>query len=127
MKLFLPLIVTFFPAIVFSQKLVDPVGQLAFVYYQNRQTNLIVIPNIDKLNTFKIYRRSINDSTFVQVAKKKKTPLPMRYNISPYSVSWEDKEYHSKEVEYEIIAFDKKGNEICKLNVIWEKDPAKNP
>ena len=60
------------------------------------------------------------DTTFVQIAEKKKPPLPMRYNISPYSVTWEDKEYNTSDLNYRILSYDKKGKEICELKVIWE-------
>jgi len=120
-RLLLPgVIAVLLPIAALSQKHVDSSSQIAFVYFKNRQTNLIVIPNIDKLSSFKFYRKAIGDTAFVLVAEKKKFPLPLRNNVSPYGVYWEDKDYHTKDVEYRIIAFNKKGNEICKLNVIWE-------
>ena len=125
MRIFLLLTISFISTSLFGQKKIDSSGQVVFVYYENRKTNFIVIPNIDRLHSFKIYRKKQDDSTFIQVAERKKPPLPMRHNITPYGVTWEDKDYHSKEVEYKVVAFDKKDNEICKMNVIWEKDSKK--
>jgi hypothetical protein len=111
-----------FSLIVFGQKKVDTLDKVVFVYYENRKTNFIVIPNTGKLYSFKIYRKPKDDTLFVQVAEKKKPPLPMRYNVTAYGVTWVDKEFHTREVDYKVIAFDKKGNEICEMYVIWEND-----
>lgn len=105
-----------------GQKNVDTTQQVAFVYFENRKTNFIVIPNIDRLSTFKIYRKLNTDSAFIEVAVKKKPPLPMRYNVTSYGVTWEDKEYNTRNIDYQIIAFDKKGNRICELKIMWEKE-----
>lgn len=50
----------------------------------------------------------------------------MRYNITPYSVMWEDQKYNTPDVSYKIISFDKKGQEICELKIIWENQSSKD-
>src|SRR6476646_5784119 len=117
---FLGLLLTIISLNVLAQKKIDSTRQVAFVYFENRKTNLIVIPNIDKLYSFKIFRRTITDTSFVQVAEKKKPPLPMRYNITPYGVTWDDKEYNTPHVDYKILSFNKQGDRICELRVMWE-------
>ena len=106
----------------FGQKKIDTTRSLAFVFYKDKPSNLIVIPNIEKYHFFKIYRKTNVDTSFLFVVEKKKPPLPMRYNISPYSVSWEDKDYHTREVNYKIFAFNKRGMQICEMTIIWETD-----
>jgi hypothetical protein len=103
-----------------GQKQVDSTRQLAFVYFKNRNANLIVVPNIDKLHSFRFYRKSKSDTIFVQVAEKTKPAIPLKTNFPTWGVSWEDPENSGKDVDYMIIALDRKGKEICKLNVIWE-------
>jgi hypothetical protein len=44
----------------------------------------------------------------------------MRYNITPYAVTWKDPEYHDREVEYGIVACDKGGTELCEMQIVWE-------
>jgi hypothetical protein len=119
-KILLGFILTSISLNVCGQKKIDSTGQVAFVYFEKRKTNLIVIPNVDRLYSFKIYRKAGTDTLFVQVGEKKRPPLPMKYNITPYSVTWEDKEYNTADVIYRILAFDKKGTNICELKVIWE-------
>jgi hypothetical protein len=114
-----------FSLFAFGQKKLDTLSKIAFVYYENRKANFIAIPNTGKFYSFKIYRKTKDDTLFVQVVEKKKPPLPMRYNITPYGITWVDKEYHTREVDYKITAFDKKGNEICKMYVMWENDSSK--
>ena len=125
-KKYLLLILTLVSLTLFGQKKIDTTRQIAFVYFQNRKTNLIVIPNIDRLYSFKIYRKTKIDSSFAQVAEKKKPPLPMRYNVSPYAVTWEDKENNTTDIEYKILSFDKRGDEICELKIIWENTSSKD-
>jgi len=111
---------------VVGQKKIDTAKQVAFVYFENRRTNLIVIPNIDRLYSFKIFRRTKTDTLFALVAEKKKPPLPMRYNITPYGVTWNDTEFNTTDVDYKVISFDKKGNRICELKVMWENQNSKD-
>jgi len=111
---------------VFGQKKIDTAKQVAFVYFENRKNNLIVIPNIDRLYSFKIYRRQKSDTSFVQVAEKKRPALPMKYNVTSYGVTWEDKEYNMPDIDYKIVSFDKGGKQICELKVMWENQYPKN-
>jgi hypothetical protein len=110
----------------FGQRLIDSTKQIAFVYFKNRNANLIIVPNIERLHTFKFYRKSITDTAYLQVAEKKKPPIPLKTNFPTYGVSWEDTLYNTNDVDYMIIAFDKKGKEICKITVIWEDADEKN-
>lgn len=104
----------------YGQKDIKEGDKIVFVYFENRPNNLIVIPNIGKLHTFKIYRKQKNEKDFLLVATKTKPPLPMRYNVTPYSVTWEDKEIHSREIDYKVVAFNKKEEQLCEMNIVWE-------
>jgi hypothetical protein len=125
-KLLIIIFLTASPSL-FAQKKIDTLRQVAFVYYEDRKANLIVIPNIDKLYSFKIYRKAKTDTLFNQVAEMKRPPLafPMRYYGTPYSIGWEDKEFHTRDVDYKVSSFDKSGNKICEVLVIWEKKSPK--
>jgi len=104
----------------YGQKEIRAEDKIVFVYYENEPNNLIVIPNIGKLHTFKIYRKLREENEYKLVVTKKKPLLPMRYNVTPYSVSWEDTGFHSREIDYKIIALNKKGVELCEMKVIWQ-------
>ncbi len=54
-----------------AQKAPDPSEKIVFVYCESRLTNYIVIPNIGKLYSFKIYRKTKADTGFIQVAETK--------------------------------------------------------
>jgi hypothetical protein len=46
----------------------------------------------------------------------------MRENSpAPWGVKWEDPDYHSRDIDYKVLAFDKKGNELCQMQIIWEQ------
>ena len=111
--------ISFVSLIAFGQKEISPGDKLVFVYYENRPHNLIAIPNMGKLYSFKIYRKQTGDTTFQFIIEKKRPLLPMRYNMTQYGVTWEDIGYHSKDVDYKVIAFDKAGKELCIMNVMW--------
>lgn len=121
----LTVVLLLFVSILYGQKKVNEGEKLVFVYYKNKPHNLIVIPNTGKFKSFKIYRKLPTDSAFVQVAEKKKPLLPMRYNITPYAVTWEDDTNSSREIEYRIYAFDKNDEQICEMKLFWDGD--KNP
>ena len=104
----------------FSQEI--EIYNQAFVLYENQTSNLIVIPNLGKYHTFKFFRKNKEDSEYELVTIKKKPPLPMRYRMTPYEVKWEDTGVHSREVEYQIIAFKKNGEEICTMKIIWDEE-----
>src|SRR5450631_2497557 len=106
-----------------AQNKIDTTGQLAFIYYEKLKGNLIVIPNLDKLYSFKLYRKAKEDSLYQEIAELKKPALPERRFGTPYSVGWPDKGVHTRDVDYKVIAFDKKGGRICELHVFWEKSP----
>lgn len=108
--------------VVFGQKQATDPEKIVFVYYKGRPHNFIVIPNIGKFKSFKIYRKQATDTSFVQVVEKKKPLLPMRNNITPYAVTWEDDGSSSRAIEYKIYAFSKEGEEICEMKIIWEGD-----
>jgi hypothetical protein len=118
----LSILMALLTSLTFGQEKKDPKDKLVFVYFENREKNLLVIPNTSRLHTFKIYSKLKSDTTFILVAEKKKPLLPMRYNISPYSVSWQDPTYHTRNIVYKVLAFDRKGNELCEMTVIWERE-----
>jgi hypothetical protein len=63
---------------------------------------------------------------YIRRLKKKKPALPERRYGTPYSVGWPDKGVHTRNVDYKVFAFDKKGQRICELRVFWEKSPNKD-
>jgi hypothetical protein len=109
-----------------AQTKIDTTGQVAFIYYEKLKANLIVIPNLDKLYSFKLYRKVREDSLYQEIAELKKPALPERRYGTQYSVGWPDKGVHSRNVDYKVIAFDKNGGRICELHVFWEKSPNKD-
>ena len=118
----------FLTKVTFGQKKIDPGDKLVFVYYEKYPKNFILIPNVGKLHSFKIYRKlkSESDSSFKFMAERKKPPLPMRANSpAPWGVNWEDPDYHSRDIDYKVLAFDKDGNELCQMQIIWEEEKGK--
>lgn len=106
---------------VFGQKQISKSEKLVFVYHEKRAHNFIVIPNTGKLHSFKIYRKESRDIAFQFIVEKKKPLLPQRYNVTQYGVTWEDTGYHSRDVDYKVIAFAKGGQELCEMTVMWDK------
>lgn len=118
------MLVLCYPGQSFGQNNIKPGDKIVFVYYENRPKNFILIPNVGKLHTFKIYRKlkGENESEFKLITEKKKPALPMRENSpAPWGVRWEDPDYHSRDIDYKVLAFDKKGNELCQMQIIWEE------
>jgi hypothetical protein len=109
----------FLPA--FGQKKVEVSDKIVFVYYEGYPKNSILIPNFGKLHSFKIYRKLKSEAGYQFIIEKEKPGLPLRTN-SPgiWSVQWQDPDYHSRDIDYMILAFDKKGVQICEMQVIWE-------
>jgi hypothetical protein len=108
---------------VYAQKEINPNYKIAYVILENRYTNFILIPNQGKFHSFKIYRKLKADTSFVFLEEKYKPILPIKNEVgTPYGVSWEDPKFHSREVDYKVIAFDKKGNQLCEMQMIWEKE-----
>jgi len=103
-----------------GQRTIKEGDKVVFVYVENRPNNFIVIPNIGKLYSFKIYRKLKDENDYKLVATKTKPPLPMRYNVTPYGVTWEDKESHTRDIDYKVIAYDKKDIQICEMVIIWK-------
>jgi len=106
----------------FGQKNIKDVTEIAFVYYVNRPYNIIVIPNIGRLHTFKIYRKTENDNEYKLAVVKKKPPLPMRFRVTPYGVIWKDKYFHTRDIAYKVIAFNRKGDELGEMKIIWDEN-----
>lgn len=92
--------------------------QLALVYLGAEEGNLIVIPNLDKLPAFKIYRWNEGEERFEFVVRLKKPLLPMRYRISVYAVEWTDKGNSDLWARYKIIAVDKDDNELIEVKPV---------
>ena len=125
-KIFLLISFSFCICKLVAQKRIDTTKQVAFIYYENLNANLIVIPNFDKLYSFKLYRRVKEDTLYKEIAELKKPLLPERYYGTPYSVGWHDKEVHTRNVDYKVLAFDKTGGRICELLIFWEKKSNKD-
>lgn len=118
---FTPLV--FYSFFIFAQKELKPSHKIAFVIFENRYTNFILIPNLGKLHSFKIYRKQKNEVDFKFIDEIKKPILPIRNECGPgYAVCWEDPKYRSRDVDYKIVAFNKKGVEICEMIIILEKE-----
>jgi hypothetical protein len=64
----------FYSATSFGQSDIKPGDKIVFVYYENRSKNFILIPNVGKLHTFKIYRKlkGESESEFKLMTEKKK-------------------------------------------------------
>jgi hypothetical protein len=89
--------------------------QLALVYLGAEGGNRIVIPNLDKLPAFKIYRWNEDEKGFQFVIRLKKPWLPMRFKVTPYAVEWTDKGNVDLLTIYRIIAVDKDDNELIEV------------
>ena len=51
----------------------------------------------------------------------------MRENSpAPWGVKWEDPDYHSRDIDYKVFAFDKNGNQLCEMQIIWEEEKEKS-
>ena len=105
----------------YGQKEIKSKDKIVFVLFEKQVKNVIMIPNYGKLYKFKIYRRISSNDEFKLMTEKKKPPLPLRYNVTPYGVTWEDPDYHTRDIEYKILAFDKKDNELCEMQIVWEE------
>jgi hypothetical protein len=112
----------------FGQKEIKETDKIVFCYVENRLKNFIVIPNFrGKLYNFEIYRKLKSESEFKLIVSKKKPAIPLRTNHpSVYSVQWEDPDYHSRDVDYKILCYDKKGNEHGEMQIIWEEEKGKS-
>jgi hypothetical protein len=69
---------------------IAPEMQFGYVLIGGEDGNQIIIPNLDEVPAYNIYRQKSDDTTFIFIAKEKRPPLPMRYRISPYAVEWAD-------------------------------------
>src|SRR5687767_3429783 len=105
----------------YGQTKIEAKDNIAFILFEKQDKNAIVIPNYGKLHKYKIYRRISSNEEFKLVTEKKKPPLPLRYNVTPYGITWEDPDYHTRDIEYKILAFDKKDQELCEIQIIWEE------
>jgi hypothetical protein len=95
--------------------------RLAFVYYEDHDKNLILIPNMGKFYSFKVYHKTKNETEYEFVGEARKPRLPFGYSF-PYQVKLADTKFHSREIDYKILAFDKSGREICEMKVIWDEE-----
>ena len=103
----------------YGQQKIQAKDNIAFILFEKQDKNAIVIPNYGKLYKFKIYRRISSNEEFKLITEKKKPSSPLRYNVTPYGVTWEDPDYHTRDIEYKILAFDKKDKELCEVQIIW--------
>ena len=106
-----------------AQKKIEHTHKIVFVYFEKYEKNYIVIPNFGKLYSFKIYRKLKNESDYQFMIEKRRPSIQVRSNWpGTRSVHWKDPDYHSRDIDYQIFAFDKLGNELCEMEIIWEKD-----
>jgi len=103
----------------YGQQEILPKDNIAFILFEKQDRNAILIPNYGKLHKFKIYRRISSNDEFKLVTEKKKPPVPLKDNVTPHGVTWQDPDYHTRDIEYKILAFDKKGKELGEVQVIW--------
>ena len=96
--------------------------KLAAVNYENRDKNFIVIPNMCKFHSFKVYHKPKTEPEYKFLGEKRKPRLPLGNNHFPYEVGLVDTKYHSREIDYKILAFDKRGREICEMKIIWDEE-----
>lgn len=75
-----------------------------------------------KFHSFKVYHKLKTETEFKFVAEKRKPRFPLGYNSFPREVKLEDTKFHSREIDYKIIAFDKRGLEICEMKIIWDEE-----
>lgn len=122
--LFLLMLFAIVPSGMFAKGGISEADKIVFVYLNNRSKNFIVIPNFrGKLHTFKIYRKLKSGNEFSFIVEIRKPKIPLRSNRpGPYSVQWEDPEYLSRNVDYRIIGYDKKGQDYGEMNFIWEEE-----
>lgn len=105
----------------YGQGEIEVRDNIAFVLLEKQDKNTIVIPNYEKLHKFKIYRRISSNHEFNLVTEKKKPSLPTKYSVTPYGITWGDPDYHTRDIEYKILAFDKKDKQLCEIHIIWEQ------
>ena len=105
-----------------GQERINPGYKLAMVYYENHDKNFILIPNMGKFWSFKVYHKLKTETEYKFVGEKRKPRLPFGYISFPYEVKIEDTAFHSREIDYKILAFDKRGREICEMKIIWDEE-----
>jgi len=92
--------------------------QWALVFLGDGNGNRIRILNFDRLLAFNIYSTDLENDSLIFVKRLDRPKLPMRYNFSEYGVEWIDKNDHSLETKYKILAVDENGNEYIELKQI---------
>lgn len=102
---------------------ISETDKTVFCYFENRPHNFIVIPNFrGNLHHFKIYRKLKTDTAYTYILELKKPAIPLRSNKpGVYSVSWEDLDYHSREVDYKILYYTKNEKETGEMEIVWER------
>lgn len=105
-----------------GQTKVNQGTRLAMVYYENRKENFSLIPNMGIFYSFKVYRKTKKEIEYRFVAEKRRPRLPLGYVSFPFEVKLKDNEFHSREIDYKILAFDKIGREICEMKIIWDEE-----
>lgn len=109
--------------IILAQDELKPSDKIVYVVFENRFTNFVLIPNRGKLPYFKIYRKHKTETDFTYIGELEKPSFADRNECGySYGVCWEDPKYHSRDVDYKVLALDKKGIELCEMIIIWEKE-----
>jgi hypothetical protein len=65
-------------------------NQFAIIQYNNLGGNKIIIPNMDQIKFYNLYRFRETDSAFAFVKKLKRPSVPKPGNFSPYIIEWTD-------------------------------------
>jgi hypothetical protein len=96
-------------------------NQVGFVFVGNENGNKIVVPNLDGVPAFNIYRQSEKDTGFIFITKVTRFPLPLRYQPTPYGIEWVDSG-NTKTTKYRVEAIDYDNKIWCEMKLIYDQN-----
>ena len=102
---------------------IRPEMQFGWVIYGNEGGNQIIIPNTDVIPSYNIYRYSEENSTFILVSNVKRSPLPLRFQPTPYGIQWVD-EGITGSMKYKVFGLKDDGTEWFEVKIEYKQ--AKN-
>lgn len=73
-----------------TPELIHNQDQFAIVQYNGLGGNKIIIPNLDQIRYYYLYRFRRSDSAFAFVKKLKRPGLPKLGNLAPYAIEYVD-------------------------------------